>query len=79
MGELKFQCHIFYFFFDFCFVFLQVQFGFTSPVFHLDPAAQLGHILCRGLSSVRFFVSGCSRIQTHVLVHVSIKKIKKDM
>ena len=64
LGRLESQVTVstFFFFFFPSFFFLQVYFGFTSPV-HLDPAGLLGHLLCRGLSNVRFFsVSGSSRI-----------------
>ena len=52
----------------FCVFFYRSSSAFTSPVFHLDPARLLGHLLCRGLPKVCIFVSGSSRIQTHVLI-----------
>ena len=49
------------------FFFYRSSSALTSLVFHSDPVGPRGHLLCRGPSQCPFFVSGYSRIRTHVL------------
>ena len=53
----------------FFFVFVLIFYRSSSALHRRSStAALLGHLLCRGLPIVRFFVSGSSRIRTQVLV-----------